>query len=220
MPNTSTTTRDSILRQLDHANPRSISALIDFHRAHFGDARMKVEQQDGGDSAGEDSAKSDDPADGSKAAPWERRGEDFDAEKAKTFITSLQREAEAEREKRRAAEAKVQEHENSKLTDQQRIEKERDDAKSESSTLSLRVAQYEAAEKAGIPLSWAKRLVGNTAEEMEADARSVADQLKATQQSGPRPDPSQGGGGDSKKSTSVADARSEYLEHRRAGNRQ
>ncbi|WP_288756246.1 hypothetical protein [uncultured Dermacoccus sp.] len=112
------------------------------------------------------------------------------------------------REKRRAdaAEARLKELDDAKLTDQQRLEAERDEYRSKADSAGATLAKYEAAEAAGIPLTWAKRLTGSTPEELLADAKSIKEQLAP---SGPKPDPSQGGSG-GRSGNTLADAMDDY----------
>lgn len=123
----------------------------------------------------------------------------------------------AEREALAAARERVRELEAEKLGAQQRAEQERDDARSKLTVAETKVAQYEAAEKAGLPLTWAKRLVGSTAAELEADAKAIAADLPAPKGSPtPKPDPSQGKGSghDKVAAGSVAQAKEDYLASR------
>lgn len=199
-----TTSKQQILHALTPGNPATVGALIGFHRAHFGAARMENENDDDGGQFGENG----DPA-GESGQPETGGGTDEPLGEPGKKALQAERDAHA-REKKRADDlaAKLQEHEDAKLTEQQRTEKALDDERGKTASLTSTVARYEAAEKAGIPLSWAKRLVGATAEELEADAKTVADQLKTS--TGPRPDPSQGGGGGSGQAGSVQDAMDEY----------
>jgi hypothetical protein len=135
------------------------------------------------------------PADATPPAP--PAGDESALGEAGKRALQAERDARSAAEKRASeAEAQVQKFKDANLTDQQRLEKERDDAKSVASSAQLTLARYEAAEKAGIPLSWAKRLVGATPDELVADAKAVKAELdsKSTGRK-PAPDPSQGGAG-------------------------
>lgn len=166
---------------------------------------------DGGDG---DGGKGGDSA---PQAPWEKRGEEFDAEKAKTYIASLQTERDREAAARKAAESKVKEHDDAKLSETDKLVAERDQAKTDAASNRSLVHRYEAAEAAGLPLSWARRLVGDTPEALEEDAKRMkADLDERSKPGAPRNDPSQGGGrGDGGSATSVSSAKEEYLERRR-----
>lgn len=176
--------------------------IISFHRSVFGDLRM----EEGAD--GSDEGEGDGPGD--SKAPWEKKGEEFDAEKAKTLITSLQRERDAERNKRQAAEGKVKEHEDAQLSETERLTQERDALRGSHDATQSLVNRYEVAEEVGLPLSWARRLVGDDREALLADAKAMKTDLDASSKSGPRPDPSQGGGEGGGRPSSVADAMDEY----------
>lgn len=152
---------------------------------------------------------------GRKTPPWERKGEEFDAEKAKTLLASLQREADSERAKRVAAEAKVKDHEDAQLSETEKLTRERDEAKTSAAQNAALVDRYEAAEEAGLPLSWARRLVGGDRDALLEDAKRVKADLDEMSKGGPRNDPSQGGGrGQGGSTSSVAAAKEEYLERR------
>lgn len=149
-----------------------------------------------------------------KAPPWERKGEEFDAEKAKTYITSLQSERDREAAARKAAEAKVKEHDDAKLSETERLERERDDAKSTAAQKAALADRYEVAEEVGLPLSWARRLVGDDREALLADAKAMKADLDEKSKGGtPRHDPSQGGGGGAGK-TSLTEAMEEARNRR------
>lgn len=198
------TMHDQLMSALDPSDPATIGRLLDFHRAHFGDTRMEEGEGDGDgkddNRDGKDTGREDEPADlgdaGKRALKAER-----DARAA---------------EKKRAddLEAEIAKRDAEKLTDQQRIEKERDDAKSGESKAVLKASQYEAAAEAGLPLSMARRINGGSPEEMLTDAKALKAELEEHGKTKPAPDPSQGGRGGSNTS-SVADAKAEYLESRK-----
>jgi hypothetical protein len=123
-----------------------------------------------------------------------------------------------ERDARAAAEAKLRDLEAEKLNAQQRAELERDEAKSKLTTAEATVARLEAALNHGLSAQWAKRLVGSTAAELEADAKAVAADLAAKAgPNTPKPDPSQGrgnGGADKAVTGSVEQAKADYLASR------
>lgn len=107
----------------------------------------------------------------------------------------------AEREARRAAErerdqfrADAEKYRQANETEQQRLQRERDEATSTAAQMAAENARYRAAAEAGLPLSWAPRLVGSTAEELAQDAKSLAEQIGKTAPKAPAPDPSQGHG--------------------------
>lgn len=127
--------------------------------------------------------------------PWEKRGEDFDADTAAKFIYNLQRDADAEKAKRTKLEAdhqtevtklteerdelqgKVTEHEEAELSEVERLRKqvERLQAKPDTSSTkkdgdNLEAARLRIALNKGLTEKQAARLVGDTAEALEADA--------------------------------------------------
>lgn len=180
-------------------------AILDFHRATFGDLRMEDDDKDDkgdGDKTDDDKGKPGDPANlgdaGKRALQAERDARTAEKKRADT------------------AEAKLADIEKSQMTEQQRIEKERDDAKSAASGATMKLGQYEAAAEAGLPLSWAKRVTGDTPAERLADAKAMAADLAAKANGGkPKPDPSQGkGAGDGARASSVQQARDDYLASR------
>lgn len=63
------------------------------------------------------------------------------------------------------------------LTEAERLAKERDAALAEAATLKLEKQQRVIAERVGLPLSLADRIKGATPEEMEADAKQLAEAM-------------------------------------------
>lgn len=187
-------THAQIMAQLDPSDPTTITRLLDHRRATFGAFRMELD--DGDTSGGEPGEK----------AP-EQGGDDEQLGEGGKKALQAERDARAAEKKRAdAAEARLQELDDAKLSDQQRLEKERDEARSMADTATAKAARYEAAEAAGIPLSWAKRLTGDTPEELLADAKSIKEQLPPN---APKPDPSQGGSG-GRTGNTLADAAEDY----------
>lgn len=120
-------------------------------------------------------------------APWEKKGDDFDAEIAKKFIYNLQKEADtvkgtraterqADKDRISELESKVQEFEDKDLSEVERLRKEnerlkekgvkRDEGAGENSD----ATRLEIALEKGLTLAQSRRLVGKTREELEADA--------------------------------------------------
>lgn len=115
----------------------------------------------------------------------------------------------------RDAREKLKQLEDADLSEKEKAEKERDEYRTSSESSRALLDRYEAAEEAGLPLSWAKRLTGSTKDEIVADAKQVKAELDAQGKRGgnPKPDPSQGQGSDSGKSAgSVAAGRDLYAE--------
>lgn len=92
-----------------------------------------------------------------------------------------------------------------KLPEIERITKTANDEKSRADTAEAKLMRYEVAADKGLPLSSAKRLHGDTREEMEADAdelkKLLGDSTDGKGKRGPNPDPSQG----AKKATELSD---------------
>lgn len=178
--------------------------ILAFHRDHHGDLRMEAEGDEGDDDTGDPDPGKDDfkSAESKSAVLADLTDERKRRQDAETALADAQR--------------RLDEIDSEKLTEQQRTEKERDDARSDAAKYQATTARYEAAEAAGLPLSWAKRLVGSTAEELAADAKAMAEDLAEKGKSNsPRPDPTQGGGSGSAPGGSVSAAKQEYLDSRK-----
>ena len=68
---------------------------------------------------------------------------------------------------------KLKEYEDRDKTDLQRLHEERDTLKSERDSLNLKTLQREVADEKGLTAAQARRLVGSTREELEADADDI-----------------------------------------------
>lgn len=68
---------------------------------------------------------------------------------------------------------KLKEYEDRDKTDLQKLQEERDALKSERDSLALETMRREVAEEKGLTIAQARRLVGSTREELEADADDV-----------------------------------------------
>lgn len=106
--------------------------------------------------------------------------------------------AQVELQKFRDAEKSAEELAAEKLTN----------AEKNAASATRKAGQYEAAAAAGLPLSAAARISGNTPEEMAADAIALKALIGGTKPGGvlPPPDPSQGHGGGKSAPTSLNDA--------------
>ena len=94
----------------------------------------------------------------------------------------------SERDKRQAAEARVAELEAATQTQEQRDAAAREQQGREAAENARIRHQYEAAETAGLPLSWARRISGATPEEMAEDAKRLktdVDAMAASKQTTP-----------------------------------
>lgn len=134
----------------------------------------------------------------------------------KALVRERERAAEAERELA-AARARLKEFEDADLTEQQKLERDAQEAREEAATAKADLLRYEVADAKELPAGWAKRLQGSTRQELEADAAQLLEQLGDTRRPSMKPDLSQGrGGGDSKKTGSVASGADLYAERHSA----
>ncbi|WP_052067988.1 hypothetical protein [Rhodococcoides fascians] len=92
---------------------------------------------------------------------------------------------EAERAARKAAEAKVKEFEDGKLTADQKLQRDADESKTkvgqleaDNGKLTLENGRLRAALTEGLPVDWADRVRGETDEEMLADAKKIKASLR------------------------------------------
>ena len=74
---------------------------------------------------------------------------------------------------------KLKEYEDRDKTDLQRLQEERDSLKSERDSLSLAQMRREVADEMGLTPAQARRLVGSTREELEADAADILEAFPA-----------------------------------------
>jgi hypothetical protein len=128
-------------------------------------------------------------------APWEKSKTDFDAEKAKSLVYSLSKEI-AETKERHATQladveterdtlkTKVEEHETKDLSEVERLKRENErlkdaqtQAKAKPDKSDLTVARLELALEHGLTKDQARRLIGETAEELAADAKVLVEQF-------------------------------------------
>lgn len=178
--------------------------ILAFHRSQFGDFRMEGDEPD----------PKPDPEPKIDSDPG--KGDPDQLGDAGKRALSAEREARQKAEKAAAdALARVKQLEDADLSEKEKAEKERDEYRTSSESSRALLDRYEAAEEAGLPLSWAKRLTGSTKDEIVVDAKQVKADLDAQgKRSGnPKPDPSQGQGSDSGKSAgSVAAGRDLYAE--------
>ena len=206
-------------------SPLDVDALLAFHRATFGDARMEADDPDGGHDAPETDNERPTPADlgdpGKKALAAERAAK---REAEKKANEAAARAAELE--------AKIAEFERSKMDAQDRLAAERDDWRKKyeeqaavAAARELELLRRDVAHDKGLPPGLARRLQGSSREELEADADQLMGDLPTPQPQTPRvprPDPSQGSAHEAKggRPTTVADAMREAREAsaRRNGN--
>jgi hypothetical protein len=110
--------------------------------------------------------------------PW-GDDKDFDPEKAWKLITNLR--ADVDRHKKRAdgAEAKLKEIEDSKKSESERDAEARAAAEKKAADAELDVTRLRVAMSKGLSETQAKRLVGTTKEELEADADELLETFKS-----------------------------------------
>lgn len=150
----------------------------------------------------------DPPADPPKTDP----PDDGDADLGDAGKKALQREREARKaaEKAKAeADAKIKEYENAQLSERERLEKERDEAKETAATTAQEAALYKAAVVYGLSEEDLELLEGVPADQVDGRAKRLSERLAAGQQNGsraPKPDPSQGSRGPVDLDAQIAEA--------------
>lgn len=93
------------------------------------------------------------------------------------YVKSLRGEAAKYRTERQKALDELQQLKDRDLTDQQKLQRERDELSQKLPTLEAKLARYEIAAEAGLPLNLAARLQGSTKEELAADASALKQQF-------------------------------------------
>lgn len=200
---------------IDLSAPWGVEALLELHRGVYGHARMENDG-DGPEtppSDGDGETPPDPPADGEQQL----------GDPGKRALSAERRRAAAEKKRADDAERELQDLRRSQMSDQEKVAAERDDWRSkyeeQSATLAereLAILRTEIATEKGLSLAQARRLIGSTREDLEADADAFKAELPAAPQSPfppntPKPDPSQGpSGSQGGRATSVADAMAEY----------
>lgn len=132
-------------------------------------------------------------------APWETAGTEFDAEKAKKRIYDLLSDKEVAAEKHTTdlatlttknteLQKTVDEAASANLTAAEKLEKEKNDLQAkltDAGEKDLEVARLTIALDKGLTASQAKRLVGKTVAELQADATQLTDDLGLTKDGKP-----------------------------------
>ena len=218
----------------------AIDALLAFHRAHFGDARMEADDDSDSD-GGDDATGSDDDRDTSSRDSDDDRGDRdglneggkraLDAERK--AARDAARAARDEKKARETAEARVAELEREKMTAQERAEAERDEWRkkyeeqaAQLAARDLDILRRDVAAEKGLTHRQAARLRGDTREELEADADDLIREFgvdKAREQERseekprtPRPDRS-AGATTTGAAKSVSQTQAAYLAKRSGG---
>jgi hypothetical protein len=100
-----------------------------------------------------------------------------DDQLGETGLRALEREREARRDAERKLKEAQEAAERDKLSEKQRLEKERDDAKGEAARVKLEAMRFRIGLKAGVPVDHLDRIRGETEEEIKADAEDYAKSL-------------------------------------------
>ena len=217
----------------DLSLPGAVDRLLAHHRAMFGDSRMETSDPPGGEAgsapAGSGEARTDSPKPAPPAPAVDRSDSGQLGEGGKRALDAERANAREQKARADEAERKLAELERERMTDAEKVVAERDDWRrkyeEQSATLAARelaVLRSEVAAERGLTLAQARRLIGSTREELEADADAFRAELPTPPPSPyppntPRPDPSQGpsgGGAPGGRATSVADAKAEHLARR------
>lgn len=88
---------------------------------------------------------------------------------------------------------KLKEFEDAQLTEKERIEKERDEARESATTTAQKLALMEAAVEYSLSKEDLELLEGVPAEQIDARAKRLSERLAKTTPTTPKPDPQQGG---------------------------
>lgn len=132
----------------------------------------------GNDGGGEGAAGGDAGSGGGEGAAGGGNEADL-PEGARKALAAAREDAKAAEKRAKAAEAKAKQLEEKDLTEQQRKDKELEEAKSESAKARAQLLRVEVAQEKGLTLSQAKRLVGTTKEELAKDADEFLKDLKS-----------------------------------------
>jgi len=134
-------------------------------------------------------------------APWERKGEDFDAETAKKYVYNVlseREQLEAQKaqvaQERDALKTKVDEFETKDLSEVERLKRENEALKSkpvEDEEAKLENHRLRLAIEHGLTLKQADRLRGKTPEELESDVQELKE-LLGEQKKAPKEAPPSG----------------------------
>lgn len=134
-------------------------------------------------------------------APGDNKNEPepFDEERAKAKIRKANSEAEQLRKRLKDAEAKAAKYdelEDANKSEQQKLADKVAEAERKAQEAEARALRFEVAHERGLTAAQAKRLVGTTREELDADATELLDSFKA-----PEADGDKGGAGPARKPT-------------------
>jgi len=96
-------------------------------------------------------------------------------------------EAATRRRKLEAFETAENDRKEAEMSEIELLNKKRDELEAENKKLKLSSQQHSIAEKVGLPIAFAKRIHGNSLEEMEADAQALFDDLPVKPKIDPGP---------------------------------
>lgn len=195
----------------DLSAPGAVDALLAFHSAAFGGARMEADDEGG--QPDEQQGEQNPP----EKEPEPRSDSDGLGDAGRKAIAAERKAAREEKRRADEAQAQLDELRRQQMTEQERAVAERDDARKQLEEANARLAAFEqertrneVAAAKGLSLAQARRLSGTTREEFEADADAFKAELAAVAAPPvPKPDPS-AGAVDSGKPSSVADAMRAY----------
>lgn len=145
---------------------------------------------DGGSGAGDGAGGSGDAGDGAAAggdkggdAPW---GDDknFDPERAKKLISGMRDDKAKMKADLDELRAKVQQHEDATKSDTQKLEERATGAETRADKAEAEAARLRVALRKGLTETQAKRLVGESEEDLEKDAEELLESFKADDASG------------------------------------
>lgn len=198
---------------IDITAPGGIEQLIEFHRGTFGAWQMNA---NGDGSTGGSSEPGGDGGDGGDSGGELGAGESGDGDSADDGNKGLRSALAAERKASKdataalaAAEARVKELEDASKSEEQRQQEAQEQLKADHqkavgdlAAKDLLIQRYEVAAAKGLALEAARRLQGNSREELERDADDLIALLGgAERQSENRGDPGQGARGAAKESS-------------------
>lgn len=110
-----------------------------------------------------------------EATETEAGGDDVEAMKA--ALKKANREAAKYRKQAEELTAKEQERKKAEMTEAERLKAELEETRVKARALELAQMRRDAAEKVGLPAALASRIIGETSEDMEADAAKLLEDL-------------------------------------------
>lgn len=173
--------------------PADLAEIIPTHKALSGGYTMTAGAPEGG------SEPPVDPAPNAADEPLGDKG-----------LKALQAERDARQKAEQEAATLRKQIEDASKTAEQKAADELRAATALAEGAALKALKYEVAAEKGIDLKLAGRLDGTTKAELEADADNLKTLIGAKPGATPKPDPSQGSGGDDQKPTGVGAGRDLY----------